>query len=252
MVHGVGWRRTVADVTARCAHAGLDLVSPLQVRGYNEVVEAGFRLPDFGRARALAVLIGNTKAIWRPFLDALGSRPRLLDDDHPLDTYISQAIHDALQPLGDRWELRWAHRSAPRPVAMQRLAHVSGLAHLAPSHLSVHPVYGPWISLRAVVVVDIDGPSDLAPEPLNPCDNCVANCLARFDQAIAAVGPSQTHDTVAEHWRRWLAVRDACPIGRAHRFSDDQIRYHYTKDPQVLRRLAGVDASRDRPTLRCR
>lgn len=39
----------------------------------------------------------------------------------------------------------------------------------------------------------------------------------------------------AEDWRRWLAVRDACPVGRAHRYSDAQIAYHYTKDRGVLR-----------------
>jgi hypothetical protein len=35
-----------------------------------------------------------------------------------------------------------------------------------------------------------------------------------------------------------LAVRDACPIGSEHRFDEDQTRYHYTKDRQILRRAA--------------
>jgi len=38
----------------------------------------------------------------------------------------------------------------------------------------------------------------------------------------------------------WSAVRDRCPVGRAYRYSDEQIAYHYTKDPQFL-------PARDRP-----
>lgn len=40
-------------------------------------------------------------------------------------------------------------------VALQRCAQAIGLAHLdAASHLCLHPKYGPWFSLRAVLVFD--------------------------------------------------------------------------------------------------
>ncbi len=50
---------------------------------------------------------------------------------------------------------------------MQRLAHASGLARLSPSHLSVHGTDGPWIALRAAVVIDIEGQSGPPREPPN-------------------------------------------------------------------------------------
>jgi hypothetical protein len=33
-------------------------------------------------------------------------------------------------------------------------------------------------------------------------------------------------------------MREACPTGRAHRYGEAQIRYHYLKDRAVLRALA--------------
>ena len=51
-------------------------------------------------------------------------------------------------------------------------------------------------------------------------------------QALAA---SPAGDPVAEHWRAWLAVRDACPLGREHRYPEALIHYVYTKDRAVLR-----------------
>jgi hypothetical protein len=44
---------------------------------------------------------------------------------------------------------------------------------------------------------------------------------------------------VERGWRAWVAVRDACPVGRASRYGDEQIRYHYAKDRGVLERRGG-------------
>ena len=33
---------------------------------------------------------------------------------------------------------------------------IAGLAHTSPSYLSIHPEHGPWIGLRAVIVLDAD------------------------------------------------------------------------------------------------
>ena len=52
----------------------------------------------------------------------------------------------------------WSHRRAPgmaSHVAMQRLAHAAGIAFLdEASHLSLHPKYGPWFSMRCLLVFD--------------------------------------------------------------------------------------------------
>jgi hypothetical protein len=91
--------------------------------------------------------------------------------------------------------------------------------------------------LRAAVVIDIDGPSGPAPEPPDPCPGCESHCLPRFREAIAAAGAVPAgHAAIERHWPLWLAVRDACPVGLSHRYCNAQIRYHYTKDLEVLRR----------------
>jgi methylmalonic aciduria homocystinuria type C protein len=42
---------------------------------------------------------------------------------------------------------------------------------------------------------------------------------------------------IAVHADAWIDVRDACPIGKGARYSDAQVRYHYTKDRAYLRVL---------------
>lgn len=234
------WRSVVDEVGSRCAAAGLDLAQPFQVAWYYRVADDAFRLPNLGRPSALGVLVGNTRALWPRFLAALRADARALDESHPLDTYVRAAVLGALEPLAHRWEAHFSFEPPPRRIAMQRLAHVSGFAYLSPSHLSVHATYGPWIALRAAVVVDIDGPAGAPPQPPNPCPDCESHCLPRFRHAASATGVTlEGHATIERHWRLWLAVRDACPVGRSHRYSDEQIRYHYMKDRDVLMRMHG-------------
>ena len=71
---------------------------------------------------------------------------------------------------------------------MQRLVHLSGLAYLSPSHLNVYLMFGPWIALRATVVIEIDGPWRPPSEPPDPCPDCERDCLPKFRRAAAAPG----------------------------------------------------------------
>ena len=79
-----------------------------------------------------------------------------------LERYHSQVItsskHDWCYRL--RWRLCWAHGDKEAggqdgPRAMQRLAHMIGFAFYdRTSHLCLHPKFGPWFSMRAVIVFE--------------------------------------------------------------------------------------------------
>jgi cyanocobalamin reductase (cyanide-eliminating) / alkylcobalamin dealkylase len=215
-------------IAERCAAGGIDLCATCASADYDAAVPAEYRLPDVGRARALVVVLGNTRALWPHVRDAVASGA-----PNPVDDYVTRVVRDAVDAAlatvtpRPRAEIRFAPEPPPRRVAMQRLAHVAGLAWLAPSHMCVHPTFGPWMALRAAIVIDVDGPESRAPIAA-PCD-CATGCQAALDRAIAA-GPPRDQAELRDRWRLWLAVRDACPVGRAHRYDDDQIRYHYAGD----------------------
>ncbi len=202
-------------------------MQPLRVGWYNEEVERAYRLPDFGRGDSLALVIGNSRRLWPCFVDAMRSDDRLFADANPINTYAMNSVLAAMAAIAAPTQVRWAHDTGRGMVAMQRLAHVSGLATLSPAYLSVHPDYGPWIGLRAAVVVDTPGPS-ARPLLEPPCDDCENACL-----------PALAEARCSSDWRSWLAVRDACPRGNEHRYGEDQIEYHYAKDLTRLRAAVG-------------
>jgi methylmalonic aciduria homocystinuria type C protein len=225
------WQTTVHALATALAPQGFDLTAALRVGWYNDAVGQRSRLPDYGRPDSLAIVVGNTREFWTPFIDALRDNADLLADPNPVEAYSMRCIAAAAEATGETCEIRWAHRVDIEVIAIQRLAHIAGLAWLAPSNLCVHPEYGPWIALRAVIVFDLEGPPGPPPTIADPCGACDQGCGPAFQRALAGDGFER-----AEPWEPWLALRDACPLGRAHRYEDDQIRYHYAKDRSVLLR----------------
>jgi methylmalonic aciduria homocystinuria type C protein len=215
-----------AQVAKRCRESGLDLVRAFAPAWYDAVVEPSLRLPGLGRANPLGLIVGNTRAMWPHFVAALRADPAWAETRDPLDDWVARVVQDAVAAVGVRFEVRFAPEPPPRRVALQRLAHVAGLAYLSPSGMCVHPIYGPWISLRAAIVLDVPGPRGRAPALARPCPACDRDCQPRLADAVAGAGL----------WP-WLAVRDACPVGRGHRFGDDQLRWHYGQGRGVLRGL---------------
>jgi cyanocobalamin reductase (cyanide-eliminating) / alkylcobalamin dealkylase len=201
----------------RCAEAGFDLVAPFDVADFNALAAPADRLPDHGLGHALGVVVGNGRRLWPVFLAACRRDPAAARRPDPLDHYTVSTLTSAAEGTGCPFVALWAHRVDPRPIPIQRVAEVAGLARIAPCHLSVHPQLGPWLALRAVLVLDAEPappPSALA----HPCTGCPQPCM----EALARALPSKD-------WHRWLEVRDACPLGRDARYGEAQITYHYSK-----------------------
>lgn len=213
----------IDQLTRDCVAKGLDILQPLQAGWYNECVNENHRIDDFQKPQSLVVLIGNTSRIWAHFVTALKQQDELLKNPNPFDSYVEEAINTSRRALKMNSSVRWAHRPQPDHIAIQKMAEVSGLAWRSSANLSVHPVYGPWIGLRAAIVFPITGPPT-RPLPPPACDACPAACAKVMDEC--------SHDR--GDWKYQLAVRDACPIGQRYRYSDSQIAYHYTKSRDVL------------------
>lgn len=169
-------------------------------------------IPGF---KGRGLLVGNTRALWPIFIAARNADPELRASHDPLDLYTERTLARAF-PGARVW---FAHRQYDAAfLPFQRIAVVAGLAALAPTQLVIHPIYGPWFALRAVVALDGDPP---ATRPL--IYRCTGTCEQRLADAL------QTDD-----WRAWLAMRDACCVGREFRYGETQLAYHYTKDLALL------------------
>ena len=170
------------------ADAGFDLIHAFDT--------AAVDFPFLHGAPRLGLIIANTRALWPRFLAARRTDPELLAAEHPLDLYTERTLARAFP--GERIWFGHTHYDGAW-IPIQRLADAVGFAWLSPEHFSIHPIYGPWIGLRAVVALAGDPPHTTRITPPCTCGD-----------------------------------RDTCTVGREHRYSDDQLRYHYTKDRALL------------------
>ena len=207
------------------ARAGFDLVAPLRAADYDAVVPASQRVCGPGGPSPLAVLVGHSRAVWAPFIAWLAAEPLRLSRAHPLDDYTAAQVAVAVALTGVPAEVRYDWQA----VDVLRAAEVAGLLSRGASGLGVHPVHGPWVALRAVVV--FDQPASVTRALAAPqCAHCPTACGPR----ARALGPPTDLEGVRSNWRDWVALREACPLGAHARYTDEQIRYHYTGDRGVL------------------
>ncbi|KAI9172969.1 hypothetical protein H9P43_007100 [Blastocladiella emersonii ATCC 22665] len=288
--------RFTAALQRHLAARGLDLATPFAVQRYNAAVaDTAMRLPTFSHpSSTLGVLVANSRALWPRFTAYIRRDPAHVTrgGPHPFDRFVALAVDESLAlaraeagvPEDVVAEVRGYQDPPPKMVAMQRLAHAAGLAHFDQAcFLSVHAEFGPWIALRAAIVIDLPGPPDTPADPPNPVPAALPAHLARHlarllpagtsyhAKPVPAAAPSnldtvppldgldaptralveQMHGPLHGDWRDWLIMRDVAAVAslggegaRKARYEDEAVEYHYTKESHVLRGIIGEEAWR--------
>lgn len=124
-------------------------------------------------------------------------------------------------------------------VALQHLAHYAGLAYYDRKiYLNFHKVYGPWISLRASIILDLEGPPDESQPTLEHPFPQIEEKLEKKWNEITQNSNELVFDR-NHQWKKWVELRKVAGkyVDPQFVFSEDQIRYHYTTDIQILKNL---------------
>ncbi|KJE95690.1 hypothetical protein CAOG_06117 [Capsaspora owczarzaki ATCC 30864] len=255
----------VQELAASLRTHGFDLIQAFQVQRYNTAVQEKHAsqnptapLPSdrlmetFGRTATLGVLVGNTKAMWNPFLSYLVER-----DFHnapfanPVQQYTKQVIDEALSSLGPNRpssRVRYDFSGHPNFVDLQLLGSVSGATYYHPTTvLSIHQQFGPWVAFRAAISLDV--PFEATEQQQQPVPNPVPELEGAAAEAMAI---AMQHLSSPQ---RWIDVRNAitAPHAQEHRYTDSQLQYHYTKDlvalQEEVRRLASEQRQQAQPAV---
>jgi hypothetical protein len=178
------------------------------------------------------VLFANGADLWPRFRDSIAEGSldaRTIAEDRVFDSWIEAELRAVTAASGRRHATWFSHDA---DLDFVQLAVDVGLASRAPCRLAIHPRRGLWFALRGFAVLDLDhrdvaelgsahGEGAMASN--TPCAGCPAPCVPPFEIARARMQAGDDPAVVAE---LWLAVRDACPLGREHRYGDEQLAFH--------------------------
>jgi epoxyqueuosine reductase QueG len=175
-----------------------------------------------------ALVVGNAgRSLWERFQ---ASPERALADD-PLDAYtrrvLAQAARHAPAPVGIAF---YADRRDGVYLPLVALAQRAGFGSPGRVGVLIHPRFGPWIALRAVLLVGEPLPLVEAPA-FDPCRDCPAPCARACHAGV--VGASGLDCAGCYRARLTLPAcaetcdaRSACVIGPEHAYSREQIAHH--------------------------
>jgi epoxyqueuosine reductase QueG len=154
-------------------------------------------------ARTAIVVASGGRALW----DAFARAPEFRLETDPLDAYTRRAVEAAARELVPSLALFAFERRAGEYADFVELGRLAGLGAPSRLRLLLHPVYGPWLSLRAVVLTGARWEPRAPASPLfDPCRECPAPC--------ERAGPDFT------------ARRRACVIGPGHAYSEAALAHH--------------------------
>jgi cyanocobalamin reductase (cyanide-eliminating) / alkylcobalamin dealkylase len=215
-------------LSKQLADAGFDITAMLPWQSAVAIAPILQTLHTSNESHTHALLIGNTKRLWPRFVAAYQSNPQMRQSSDPFDGWIEQQLSGLLEQR----KHFFGHRAySGAYVPLQRLAVAAGIGKMSATHLVIHPVYGPWFSLRAIVEIsDEEAAADsglhlavLDNAEVSACDaaHCTEHCQPRFEEAQLAPRGA---------WQPWIESRASCCVGAAWRYSPAQIAYHYGKN----------------------
>jgi hypothetical protein len=222
----------LAVIEAALAGAGFNLCGALCVARYDALVPGAWQAAELlPEARTALVVASGGRALWT----ALQAAPERAAPSDPVDTYaarvvdaiardLSTAGHPsrALYPLerrGDAW------------ADFVGLAREAGIGVPSRLGLLIHPIYGPWLSIRAVLLTSFDSPEGKPLDGFDPCQGCAAPC------AEACVGGAVRPEGMAARvcYETQLSdpacalrcsARRACVVGVEHGYAEEAEAHH--------------------------
>lgn len=219
-------------------HAVFDMASfPLDVR--ERLID---RCPQAASYRQLILIGHGGTAFWQA-LQASGRDFTRNDIGHPVDGFTVSIVQEYLQSefAGSAYEIIYP---GSYTVSLQELGKLAGWHHPSPLMVGINSTFGSWFAYRAVVLANTDLPVTTPVQTASPCASCVAKpCIsscpaAAFDNGQfnlpKCIGYRQQADSACKNT---CMARVSCPVGSEHRYSEEQIHYHYGRSMQVIEAL---------------
>ena len=205
---------------------GFGLAAPLPVSPYDALVPEPWRasalLPG---ARAVLIVANAGRSLWPRFR----ASPEAALATDPLDTYTRRVFRDAVAGENAAFAL-YQDRRDGLYLPLVALGERAGLGVPGRVGVLLHPVYGPWLSLRGVIYLATEQ-GFREPEPFDPCTGCPAPCADACHGKV--IGPTGVDVEACYRSRLTLApcalrcdARRACVLGPEHAFPPDQEAHH--------------------------
>ena len=202
---------------------------------FHNALAEHFDLTDFSQ---LILFAHGGNRLWQ----AVQESP-FADKEHPIDHFSLHIISSFLeQELQCRYQTIYPFGQPNIPL--QALGKLAGWRHFTPFRLGMHPEFGSWFAYRSVALTDSNLTPSSPATDANPCDTCLEKpCITACP--AQALSP-ESEDNGLEKCIRFRLKSDsvcqvnclsrcACPVGKEHGYSPEQMHYNYSLSLQTIK-----------------
>lgn len=121
------------------------------------------------------------------------------------------------------------------PLGLQALGRIAGWHHASPFMVGIHQDWGTWFAYRVALLVATELPASTPRHSDSPCARCadqpcIASCPAGAldDGRFVLEKCLDYRRQASSRCKTTCIARITCPVGSAHRYSDEQIAHSYS------------------------
>jgi epoxyqueuosine reductase QueG len=221
----------------KLAAAGVNVAGVLGSEDYDAQVPAGWRCRDLlPEARSAVVLASGGRPFFRAFADSREAPvAHASDAQDPLDAFLVGLVEAAAAAERERGfataTAYYFERRAGAFADFVGLAHSAGLGARSRLALLLHPEYGPWLAVRALLLTSREIAATSGDPAFEPCVGCEAPCqFACPGSALPETGFDLDRCVSTSRLelacRSGCAARRACVVGPEHHYDSDAEAYH--------------------------
>lgn len=192
------------------------------------------QLDDISRFRQLILLGHGGKAFW----SALKNSP--INTDNPVDDFSIDIVRQLFATKLSNHCFQIIYPGPPT-VPLQTLGELAGWHNRSPFMVGINAQWGSWFAYRVAILADTQldcTPTIAAKSPCLTCSDkpCISSCPAT---AITAEHFDIRRCTDYRSLQSSPCIdkcisRISCPVKEEHRYSEEQINYHYGQSMKMI------------------
>ena len=224
--------------------AGLNLLTALPVTGLSPEIWWSTPIADGGTI----LLLGNGgQDFWQNFT------PNTPAGADPVDIFSAEMSEQALERCCPTLNRKLLFPSDECPILLQRLMWQAGWHTSSPLGIGMHAEYGLWNACRAVWWLDVEcGRVEPKKVDVDHCAHCVDTpCITACPAEALGKGRMPLLNRCADYrlsadsaCEQTCVAREACPVATEHRYTSEQLNYHYGLARSAIARYrSGADSS---------
>ena len=124
---------------------------------------------------------------------------------------------------------------------LQKLGELAGWHHPSPFLVGINQDWGTWFAYRVVVLADTELQPSIRLQQKSPCLSCIDKpCITHCAAKAMTNETFELQKCVSYRKQATSKCKDkcisriTCPVGQVHRYSKEQINYHYSVSMKAI------------------